>query len=276
MRNIIKWNYVFICIILILLVTFTAVARRRTTATSTPTPGSAAATPTPASGGGTTTGALWADEFNGSGLPNWNFDLGGGGWGNNELETYTNSTANCNQSGGYLNITAIKSGSSYTSSRIKSKYNRTYGRIEGRMKMPMGQGLWPAFWMLGTNIGSVGWPKCGEIDIMEHINSQSTVYGTMHWDTNGYASYGGSVGCSPQNFNTYSIIWDSNAIRWLINGSQYWEGNIAGSINGTDEFHRNFFIILNLAVGGNWPGSPSSSTAFPAVFQIDWVRWYAQ
>ncbi|MBN1410560.1 MAG: family 16 glycosylhydrolase [Spirochaetales bacterium] len=229
-------------------------------------------TPTPNQG---TSGALWADEFNGSGLPAWNFDLGGGGWGNAELETYTNSTANCNQSGGVLNITALNNGG-YTSARIKSPYNRTYGRIEGRIKVPMGQGLWPAFWMLGTNIGSVGWPACGEIDIMEHINSEGAIYGTMHWDTGGYASYGGSVGCAPQNWNTYSILWDSSAIRWYINGAQYWEGNIAGNINGTEEFHRNFFIILNLAVGGNWPGSPNSSTAFPAVYQIDWVRWYAQ
>ncbi|MBN1412420.1 MAG: family 16 glycosylhydrolase, partial [Spirochaetales bacterium] len=153
-----------------------------TVATSTPVQGNTAtpvqantATPVPAATATPTTppstGALWADEFNGSGLPAWNFDLGGGGWGNNELETYTNSTANCNQSGGYLNITALNSGG-YTSSRIKSPYNRTYGRIEGRMKVPMGQGLWPAFWMLGTNIGSVGWPACGEIDIMEHINSE--------------------------------------------------------------------------------------------------------
>ncbi|MBN1410569.1 MAG: carbohydrate-binding protein [Spirochaetales bacterium] len=243
---------------------------------NTPVPGNTA-TPVPAATPTTppSTGALWADEFNGSGLPAWDFDLGGGGWGNAELETYTNSTANCNQSGGYLNITALNSGG-YTSSRIKSRYNRTYGRVEARLKVPMGQGLWPAFWMLGTNINSgVAWPGCGEIDIMEHINTEGQTHGYIHWDSGGHASYGTAVGCSPGNFNTYSILWDSSAIRWYVNGAQFLEANILNNINSTEEFHRPFFIILNLAVGGNWPGSPNSSTAFPAVYQIDYVRWYA-
>ncbi|MBN1410273.1 MAG: carbohydrate-binding protein [Spirochaetales bacterium] len=220
-------------------------------------------------------GLLWSDEFNGSGLPSWDFDLGGGGWGNGELETYTNSTANCNQSGGYLYITAIRSGTSYTSARIKSRFSRTYGRVEARLKIPMGQGLWPAFWGLGTNFGSVGWPACGEIDIMEHINGEGQTHGYIHWDAGGHASYGTATAGNPAEWNTYSIVWNSSAIRWQVNGNQFNEANIANSINSTEEFHRPFFLILNLAVGGAWPGSPGSSTAFPAQYIIDYVRWYS-
>jgi beta-glucanase (GH16 family) len=243
-----------------------------TTATPTKTP--APATPTPTAVSGT----LWSDEFNGSGAPAWNYDLGGGGWGNSELEYYTSSTNNINQSGGILSITARKEsmgGYAYTSSRIKSKFSTTYGRIEASIKVPMGQGLWPAFWMLGTNIGSVGWPLCGEIDIMEHINSLANVTGTIHWDAGGHAQYGTNVNCSPGNWNTYSIVWNSSAIKWYLNGAQYLEANILNNINSTEEFHRPFFILLNLAVGGAWPGSPNSSTVFPAVYQIDYVRWYS-
>ncbi|MBN1412486.1 MAG: glycoside hydrolase family 16 protein [Spirochaetales bacterium] len=233
---------------------------------SNPTP-----TPTPNSGGGGG-GIVWSDEFNGSGLPGWNFDTGASGWGNNELQNYTTSTANCNQSGGYLYITALRSGNGYTSARIKSRFSRTYGRIEGRMRIPMGQGLWPAFWSLGTSGGT--WPLCGEIDIMEHINNNGSIAGTIHWDSGGHVSYGGSVGCNPANWNTYSIVWNSSSITWYLNGSQYWQANIANNVNSTEEFHRPFFLILNLAVGGNWPGSPNSSTTFPAQFVIDYVRWY--
>ncbi|MBN1411797.1 MAG: glycoside hydrolase family 16 protein [Spirochaetales bacterium] len=278
-----KWNFVLICLCLIILITVPAIARR-TTSTSTPTPPAAAtptpppaATPTQASSGG----ALWADEFDGSGLPAWNFDIGNGdwGWGNGELQYYTNLTTNCNKSGGYLNITARKEsygGCAYTSARIKAPFTRTYGKIEARMKLPMGQGLWPAFWMLGTNINQVSWPACGEIDIMEHVNSDGQVTGFIHWDCNGQADYGTGVACSPGNWNTYAILWNSSAIKWYLNGAQFFEANILNSVNSTEEFHRPFFILLNLAVGGQWPGSPDGSTVFPAVMQIDYVRWYSE
>jgi beta-glucanase (GH16 family) len=223
---------------------------------------------------------LWEANFNVTGLPQlWNFDIGGGGWGNGELEYYTNRTSNVNCDGAICTITARKEnygGSAYTSARLKSKYSRTYGFIEARIKCPMGQGLWPAFWSLGTNIGSVGWPACGEIDIMEHINSAGSIVGTMHWDAGGHASYGGSYGVAAGNWNNYAIWWTPSYIRWFVNGVAYWEGNIANNINSTEEFHRPFFLLLNLAVGGAWPGSPNASTAFPAQYQIDWVRWYAQ
>jgi beta-glucanase (GH16 family) len=228
---------------------------------------------------------LWSDEFNGTAVDpnNWEFMIGDGcaygncGWGNNELEYYTNGN-NSSIQNGVLVIEARREnvgGMAYTSSRMitRGKHEFTYGKIEARMALPMGQGLWPAFWMLGSNIGSVGWPACGETDIMEHINATNTVYGTIHWDAGGYASYGGSTNTTPANYHVYTIEWTSSYIRWFVDGVQYHEAN---SINGTDEFHRPFFILLNLAVGGNWPGSPNSSTPFPSRMYVDYVRVYQQ
>jgi beta-glucanase (GH16 family) len=222
---------------------------------------------------------VWSDEFNGTGAPNWTYDVGGGGWGNNELEYYRSGSANANCSGGLLTITGKKEsygGRSYTSARMNTygHFSRTYGYIEGRIKCPMGQGLWPAFWGIGTNFGSVGWPKCGELDIMEHVNSNGSIVGTMHWDWNGHVLYNATKACSPGGWNTYAIWWTPTFIRWYVNGSQYLEGNI--TINNTEEFQRPFFLILNLAIGGDWPGAPNSSTVFPALYQIDYVRWYTE
>jgi beta-glucanase (GH16 family) len=224
---------------------------------------------------------VWSDEFNGSSVDtsNWTFETGGGGWGNNELQYYTNGS-NATVSGGILTIEARQQsmgGYAYTSTRIKTQGKRqfTYGRFEARLAVPMGQGLWPAFWMLGANFPTVGWPASGEIDIMEHINTQSTTYGTLHWDYNGYATYGGSTGVNnPAAFHTYAIEWNASSIKWFLDGVQFHEANILNNINGTDEFHRPFFFLLNLAVGGNWPGSPNGTTPFPARYQIDYVRVY--
>lgn len=246
--------------------------------------GSAPPTATPSGG---TWQLVWSDEFNGSTIntSNWNFEVGGHGWGNNELQYYTNGQ-NAYISNGALVIEARKESGGYTcwygacqytSSRLTTQNKRfwRYGKIEARMALPSGQGLWPAFWMLGVNFPTVGWPKCGEIDIMEHINTEPKIYGTIHWDNNGYASYGGSTSLSTfTSYHVYSIEWDASAIRWYVDGVKYHEANIANSINGTDEFHREFFIILNLAVGGNWPGSPDSSTPFPARVYVDYVRVY--
>ncbi len=226
---------------------------------------------------------VWSDEFDGSAVNtnNWTFETGGGGWGNNELQYY--KANNATVSGGVLTITAKREsygGYAYTSARLKTQNKRTwtYGRVIARLKVPKGQGLWPAFWMLGNNISSVSWPRCGEIDIMEHVNTDDLCYGTIHWDCNGYANYGGSrlVLNHVDTWNNYRIDWTPSYIRWFVNGNQYWEANIANSINSTEEFHRPFFILLNLAVGGNWPGSPNSSTPFPAKYQIDYVRVYQQ
>jgi beta-glucanase (GH16 family) len=206
---------------------------------------------------------VWSDEFDSTNInmSNWTYDTGGGGWGNSELENYTGRPENASVKNGALLIVARKEsygGNSYTSARLKSQNLRTftYGRIEARLRLPAGQGLWPAFWMLGSRITQVGWPGCGEIDIMEHINTVSLVYGTMHWDNNGHAQYGGSTSCDVTQYHTYSVEWNSGAITWFVDGTQYWQGSIANNINSTDEFHFPFFIILNLAVGGSWPGIP--------------------
>lgn len=230
---------------------------------------------------------VWSDEFNGTSVntSNWTFETGGGGWGNNELQYYTNGS-NASVANGVLTITAnrVSGGYScwygtcqYTSTRMNTKGKREfqYGRIEARMALPMGQGIWPAFWMLGANFPNTPWPASGEIDIMEHVNNENRTHGTIHWDTNGYASYGGPSGpVDVTAYHTYAIEWNSSAIKWFIDGVQFWEANIQNNINGTEEFHRPFFMILNLAVGGNWPGSPNSTTVFPSRLAVDYVRVY--
>jgi len=237
-----------------------------------------------------TWGQIWSDEFNGTGAvsgSNWVHETGGGGWGNAELEFYQAGTNNANQTGGHLNIQArIQSvgGMAYTSARIKTQGLVTFGpgdasakKIEASIQGPNGQGLWPAFWMLGTNITSVPWPGCGEIDIMEHINSVGNTFQTIHWaDTTGaYANYTfAQPGVSFTSYHTYAITWDANLITGYLDGVSVGAANIAGNINGTDEFHRSFFVLLNLAVGGTWPGSPNSAGVFPANYNIDYVRYY--
>jgi len=228
---------------------------------------------------------VWYDEFEGTSLKasNWIAETGTGtdGWGNNELQYYTNRTENLQVTGGNLVITARKEaygGMNYTSARIKTQglRNFTYGKIEARIKLPTGQGLWPAFWMLGSNFSNVNWPYCGEIDIMECVNSNSFVNGTVHWDVNGsYASYGKESGYVDFSaYHVYSVEWDSNYIRWFVDGVQFNEFYIANGTGNTEEFQKSFFIILNLAVGGKWPGSPNTSTPFPSQMLVDYVRVY--
>ncbi|HEY6226321.1 MAG TPA: glycoside hydrolase family 16 protein [Verrucomicrobiae bacterium] len=233
---------------------------------------------------------VWGDEFNGTSLDlnNWTFDLGGGGWGNNELETYTSDPANVSVSGGNLIITAIKNKSRYTSGRIKTQglHSWTYGKIAARIKLPYGQGIWPAFWMLGDNITTVGWPKCGEIDIMEMIgggeNRDDTIYGTLHWDANNsHASYGsGPIELSDpqffyQDFHVFEFEWQPLEVIWRLDGVEFFRTSIDTNLWPTmDEFHNPFFIVLNMAVGGNWPGSPNRTTVFPQHMYVDWVRVY--
>jgi len=228
---------------------------------------------------------VWSDEFNGSGAinsSNWNFDLGGGGWGNGEWETYTNSTANVYQDGaGNLVIKAIQNGSTYTSGRIQTAGKRqfTYARVEMRARLPYGQGIWPAFWMLGSTGGS--WPNNGEMDIMENIgkaSEQNIVHGTIHGP--GYSGAGG-IGAAysgprfADGFHTFAIEWETNVIRWYVDGNLYQTLTPASLPAGTQwVFNHNFFIILNLAVGGYWPGYPDGSTVFPQYYTIDYVRVY--
>lgn len=227
---------------------------------------------------------IWSDEFDASSInkSNWTYDIGGSGWGNNELEYYTNRSENSRIEGGNLVIEARKEaygGMNYTSARMKTQALQTftYGKVEARMKLPAGQGIWPAFWMLGSNIVDVSWPKCGEIDIMEHINNEAVSHGTIHWDLDGHQYYGGPTpNIDVTQYHTYGIEWDDKAIKWFIDGTKYWEANIENNINGTDEFHKPFFVILNLAVGGQWPGNPDGSTIFPAKMYVDYVRVYQQ
>ena len=228
---------------------------------------------------------VWNDEFNGSSLSNdWGYDIGTGswGWGNNELEYYR--TENAVVDSGVLTITAKKEnfgGQSYTSSRIKTQGIKSfkYGRVDIRAALPYGKGIWPALWMLGDNITTVSWPDCGEIDIMELIGGGSynnrTVHGTIHWDNNGsYASYGGnnslSSGIFAEEFHVFSIVWTSSSIKWLRDDIQYHEADISPA--QLNEFQQNFFFIFNVAVGGNWPGSPDASTIFPQKMYVDYVR----
>ncbi len=198
---------------------------------------------------------VWGDEFNYTGLPDatkWGNEVGY--IRNNELQYYTDRNIN-NQvvRNGNLEITALKEnfmGYAYTSASIntKGKYSVKYGKLEARMKLPMGQGLWPAFWTLGINIDQVSWPACGEIDIMEHINKETLSYGTAHWaGANGgkYTKSGSSITVAdPTQFHLYTIIWDSLNIKWFVDNVQFHQLNITGGVNGTSEFHLPH--VLNL------------------------------
>ena len=234
----------------------------------------------------------WSDEFSGTEIndDNWGYDIGGSGWGNNELQYHTNR--NTYLKDGLLVIRAQQEayrGRNYTSSRLKTqgKQNFKYGRIDVRARLPEGAGIWPALWMLGENITDVGWPKSGEIDIMEmvggnspqdkHPNGDRTAHGTMHWNNNGLnGSYSPvNTGKSEilstslsEEFHVFSIQWDVNGIGWYIDDVQY----SYKTINSTQPFREEFFFIMNIAVGGDWPGSPNSSTVFPQRMVIDYVR----
>jgi beta-glucanase (GH16 family) len=217
---------------------------------------------------------------------NWTYDLGAGGWGNNELQSY--AAANATVTGGELLITARKQpDGSYTSARLKTQGRQawTYGKIAARMRLPQGQGIWPAFWMLGNNITTVGWPKCGEIDIMEMIGGgedrDDSVYGTLHWDANGHASIGsGRVELvDPEifhdDYHVFEVEWTPTYVAWKIDSVETRRISIDPVVwPEMEEFQRPFFILLNLAVGGNWPGSPDASTLFPQTLAVDWVRVY--
>ncbi len=224
---------------------------------------------------------VWSDEFNYTGLPDatkWGYEVGF--IRNNELQYYTNGRLeNAKVENGKLLIIGRKETyqtANYTSASVTTdgKFSWKYGKIEAMMKLPKGKGMWPAFWMLGQDIHTVNWPKSGEIDIMEHINSDNLIYGTMHWDNNGHASYGGNTTGDVTQYHLYSIEWTPDAIKWFLDGNKYWEGNIKDSINNTEEFHKPFYIILNLAMGGSWPGNPDGSTIFPDTVSVDYVRVY--
>lgn len=223
---------------------------------------------------------IWSDEFNGTGVDQskWNIDVGNPNV-NNEKESY--QAANLTESGGNLVITArqqnVGDGQPYTSGKMNTsgKFSIQYGRIEARIQLPMVTGTWPAFWMLGTNIGSVGWPNCGEIDIMEHVNTTNTILGTMHWNGgNGHVQYGSSTTTTPGSFHIYAVEWDNTSIRWYVDNTLYVTGNIQNNINNTGAFQLPFYIILNLAMGGDLPGNTIDNNSLPCTMLVDYVRVY--
>ena len=235
-----------------------------------------------------TQGVVWSQEFNGAAgsAPDarvWNLETGGGGWGNGELQTYTNSRANSALDGaGNLVITAKReSNGGYTSARMttQGKYAPTYGRIEARIQIPRGQGIWPAFWMLGADLPTAGWPSSGEIDIMENVGFEPhLVHGTVHGP--GYSG-GEGIGAQymhPQGwsfadtFHTFAIDKKPGEITWSVDGQVYHRVTPASTGGDPWVFDKPFFLILNVAVGGQWPGYPDGSTQLPQQMKVDWIR----
>ncbi len=234
---------------------------------------------------------VWHDEFDGNTIntANWVFETGDGcpnlcGWGNNEQQYYRAQNAWVED--GILTIEARRESvgnRQYTSARMKTqgKQSFQYGRIDIRALLPKGQGIWPALWMLGNDITTVGWPRCGEIDIMEMVGGsgrERTVHGTLHWDFNGHAQAGGSYTLSSGTFyheyHVFSIIWDEQTVRWFVNDNQFYQIDITPG--HMTEFHQEFFFIFNVAVGGNWPGNPNETTVFPQQMRVDYVRVFQQ
>lgn len=227
---------------------------------------------------------VWSDEFDGAkgsapDAKTWTHDLGASGWGNKELENYTNSRENSFLDGeGHLVIRAIKTETGYTSARLKTqdKYAVKYGRVAARLKLPKGQGIWPAFWMLGDDIKTAGWPKCGEIDVMEFIGkTPGTAYFTL--DGPGYSGAGGlsksAPVSNPDAFHTYGIEWAPESITFLLDDQPVRTLTPKDLPAGTKwVYDHPHFLLLNLAVGGGWPGNPDATTVFPQDYVIDWVR----
>jgi beta-glucanase (GH16 family) len=237
----------------------------------------------------------WSDEFNGPDgsavdPTKWKHDVGGTGWGNDELEYYTNATQNAVVEGGNLVITATNQGASqytcsygtcqYTSARLLTQglFAQQYGRFEARAQMPTGKGLWPAIWMLGDNIDTVNWPTCGEIDFMETIGTDiSTNHGSLHMP----ASYGPTgtytlpdAASFADAFHTFAIEWEPGTVAFYVDDQLYETQNSTVPAGDTWEFDHPFFLLINVAVGGQWPGSPDSTTTFPQTLKVDWVRVY--
>lgn len=240
---------------------------------------------------------VWSDEFNGTdgSVPDsakWVIETGGTGWGNHELEYYTNRVQNVQQKEGKLVITARHEGYSdekgvlfgYTSARLKTlhKFEQAYGRFEARIQIPRGQGIWPAFWMLGNDIDTKGWPNCGEMDIMENIGKEpALVHGTIHGP-----GYSGDKGISSpfalpdqknfaDAFHVYAVEWEPQVIRFYVDDHLYATRTPGDLPSGAKwVFDHPFFLLLNVAVGGDWPGSPDATTKFPQSMLVDYVRVY--
>ena len=232
----------------------------------------------------------WADEFSGpaNSAPNpskWTYDLGNnGGWGNQELETYTDLAENAHLDGlGHLVIRVNSTNAGYTSARLKTRglFDARYGLLRSRIKLPAGQGLWPAFWMLGSGFTGANWPDCGEIDVMENVGRDpSTVHGSVHGP--GYSGGGAlsaaytlqSGGAFSDDFHTFAIEWRPDAITFFVDDVGYQSISPASlPPGGRWVFNQPFFLLLNVAVGGNYPGAPDSTTTFPQEMVVDYVRY---
>ncbi len=239
----------------------------------------------------------WSDEFNGpEGSPvdasKWVTETGGNGWGNDELEYYTNRTQNSYEHNGNLVIKVMQekyTGAdgvtrNYTSARLKTlgKFDQTYGRFEARIKIPRGQGIWPAFWMLGTDIDKPGWPACGEIDIMENIGKEAAmVHGTIHGPGYSGAQGIGSSYSTPDgkpvadDYHVFAVEWEPSVIRFYVDEHLYATRTPADLPKGAKwVYDHPFFLLLNVAVGGGWPGSPDATSKFPQEMLVDYVRVY--
>jgi len=230
---------------------------------------------------------VWQDEFSGATLDGnfWNYESGNNnGWGNNELEYYTNSPKNVFVSNGNLIIEARKEaigGFNYSSARLTTanKKTFTYGRVDIRAKLPRGKGVWPALWMLGSNIGTVGWPACGEIDILELLGHEITKsYGTLHYGASSatHGQKGASYILSSSNFydqfHVFSMDWKQDQIKLFVDDNLFLTVNKADLGSNPYPFNAPFFFIFNVAVGGNWPGSPDATTTFPQRMIVDYIR----
>lgn len=224
---------------------------------------------------------VWSDEFATDGLPDatkWGYDIGGNGWGNQELEFYTNRIENAVISGGTLKINAIRenySGNSFTSARMltKDKYAFKYGKVEVKAKLPSGVGTWPAIWMLGSDISTVSWPACGEIDIMEHLGRDlNNIYGTLHYPGRSGGNADGAtkrILNATSEFHVYTVEWSAALIKISVDGEQVHSVVNSFSI----PFNHEFFIILNVAMGGNFSG-PVDASVNNATMEVDYVRVY--
>jgi beta-glucanase (GH16 family) len=228
----------------------------------------------------------WSDEFDGAELDRtkWVAELGGGGWGNHELQYYTGRKENLRVDGGKLIIEARRDGvenGEFTSARIKTAglKERTYGRYEARIRVPKGQGIWPAFWLLGSNVADAGWPRCGEIDIMENIGKEpALVHGTMHGPgysgADAFGKPSALAGAAyADDFHVFAVEWEPGEVRWYRDGVLFNKAR-PELVKGDWVFDHPFFVILNLAVGGDWPGKPDASTTLPQQMLVDYVRVY--
>ncbi len=226
---------------------------------------------------------VWGDEFNYNGLPDstkWGNEVGF--IRNRELQYYTlRRIENSVVANGNLLIIGKKEPfreAGYTSASINTlgKYGFKYGKVEARIKLPVGQGMWPAFWMMGEDRPGAGWPECGEIDIMEHINTELKAYGTAHWDKSGHVQSGGTTYADVTKWHLYAVEWNQDSIRWFLDNKRFYGVSIKDGENDTHEFHLPFYILLNLAIGGAWPKNPDATTVFPDTMYVDYVRVYQE